>query len=291
MWLSDLKACAAPPRLSLGAVLAGAAVASMGLGLMSSGALAVQPEPWQVTMQPAATPVAEQMHWFHNFLLYIITGIVGFVVLLLAYVLVRFRESVNPTPSRTTHNTLLEIVWTVVPILILLVIAIPSFRLLYAQFDFPKADLTIKAIGSQWYWTYEYPDYDDLTFDAVMVEDDKLQPGQLRLLTTDNKVVVPVNSNVEVLVTGTDVIHSWAVPAFGVKVDAVPGRVLRTWFRAERTGTYYGECSELCGSRHAFMPIEIRVVSKNEFTQWLAEARKKFASSPGGGGTLVRLDQ
>ena len=161
-----------------------------------------------------------------------------------------------------------------------MVIAVPSFRLLFVQYDFPKADVTIKAIGNQWYWTYEYPDNDDLTFDAIIVEDEDLKPGQPRLLATDNDVVVPVNKNVHVLITAADVLHNWTVPAFGVKVDAVPGRVLRTWFRAEKTGTFYGQCSELCGSRHAFMPIAVRVVTDEEYAAWLEKAKQEFARAP-----------
>lgn len=239
-----------------------------------------QPRSWQLGFQQAATPIAEQIHTFHNFLLVLITVISVFVLGLMIYVALRFNENSNPKPSKTTHNTMLEVLWTVIPIVILLVIAVPSFRLLYAQYDFPKADLTIKAIGNQWYWTYEYPDQDNLTFDAILVEDADLKPGEPRLLTTDNEVVVPVNKNIHVLVTATDVLHNWTVPAFGVKVDAVPGRILRTWFRAEKTGTFYGQCSELCGSRHAFMPIKVRVVSEAEFASWLEEAKEKFASAP-----------
>jgi len=239
-----------------------------------------QPRPWQLGFQEAVTPIMHQITTFHDFLLILITVITLFVLALLVYVALKFNSRANPKPSRTTHNTTLEVLWTVVPIVILLVIAVPSFRLLFAQYDFPKADLTLKAIGNQWYWTYEYPDQDNLTFDAVLVEEADLKPGQPRLLTTDNEVVVPVNKNVHVLVTATDVLHNWTVPAFGVKVDAVPGRILRTWFRAEKTGTFYGQCSELCGTRHAFMPIKVRVVSDEEFASWLDEAKKKFASAP-----------
>ncbi len=281
---------ALPPSLNVRMTLT-ALLAVLMLAGLGQPVLAEQPEPWQMGMQPAATPLAEQLQWFHTFLLYIITGIVIFVFVLIGYVLLRFNERANPKPSRTTHNTFLEIAWTVVPILILLVIAIPSFRLLYAQYAFPKPDLTIKAIGSQWYWTYEYPDHDDLTFDAVMVEDNQLKPGQPRLLATDNDVVVPVNKNVHVLVTASDVIHSWAVPAFGLKSDAVPGRVQRTWFRAERTGTFYGQCSELCGRRHAFMPIAVRVVSQAEFEQWLAQAKETFASGSSRASEVARLER
>jgi len=232
-----------------------------------------QPEPWQIGMQPAVTSVGQQMIWFHDFLLYIIAGIVLVVFTLLAFVMARFNERANPTPGRATHNTTVEVIWTVVPILILLAIAVPSFRLLFAQYNFPEADLTIKATGHQWYWSYEYPDHDGVSFDAVMLEESALKPGQPRLLATDNDVVVPVNKTVHVLVTASDVIHNWTVPAFGSKVDAVPGRLLRTWFKAERIGIYYGQCSELCGQRHAFMPISVRVVSEADFAAWLQQAK------------------
>ncbi|MDA7947309.1 MAG: cytochrome c oxidase subunit II [Hyphomicrobiaceae bacterium] len=250
--------------------------------LISTPALAElgQPRPWQLGLQEAVTPIARQIDQFHDFLLVIITVISIFVLALMVYVGLRFNAKTNPKPSKTTHNTTLEVLWTVVPIIILVVIAVPSFRLLFAQYDFPKADVTIKAIGNQWYWTYEYPDNDDLTFDAIIVEDEDLKPGQPRLLATDNDVVVPVNKNIHVLITASDVLHNWTVPAFGVKVDAVPGRVLRTWFRAEKTGMFYGQCSELCGSKHAFMPIAVRVVSDEEYAAWLEKAKKEFAKAP-----------
>jgi cytochrome c oxidase subunit 2 len=238
-----------------------------------------QPEPWQMGLQNAVTPIAEQMNSFHNYLLVIITAIAVFVLCLLIYVMVRFNERSNPKPSRTTHHTILEVVWTVVPVLILFAIAIPSFRLLFAQYDFPKADLTIKAIGNQWSWTYEYPDHDGLRFDSYMVADKDLKPGQTRLLAVDNEVVVPVGKTVHVLVTASDVLHNWAIPAFGVKTDAVPGRIVKTWFRTDKKGVYYGQCSELCGQRHAFMPIAVRVVSEEDFAAWIDDAKKKFAST------------
>lgn len=231
-------------------------------------------------LQEAATPVMEDIHSFHTLLLSIITIIVIFVTALLIYVMVRFNAKANPTPSKTTHNTLLEVLWTVVPVLILVIIAIPSFRLLYKEVVVPEAELTIKATGYQWYWGYEYPDNGDLSFDANLVADADLQPGQPRLLATDNQVVVPVDTTVRVIVTGADVIHSWAVPSFGVKIDAVPGRVNETWFRASRTGTFYGQCSELCGQAHAFMPIEVKVVSKEEFGSWVAEQQAADAGTP-----------
>ncbi len=253
-----------------------------------------QPRDWQLGFQEAVTPIMRQLTDFHNFLLILITVITLFVLGLLVYVALRFNENANPTPSKTSHNTILEVLWTVVPILILVVIAVPSFRLLFAQYDFPKADLTVKAIGNQWYWTYEYPDQGNLTFDAVMLEKNELKPGQPRLLATDNEVVVPVNKNVHILVTASDVLHNWTIPAFGVKVDAVPGRIIRTWFRAEKTGVYYGQCSELCGQKHAFMPITVRVVSDAEFASWLETAKKKFASLPADmpsqGGNALSVD-
>ena len=259
-----------------------AALAWLALAAAMGGAMAAegQPSPWQMDFQTPVTDIAREMGWFHDFLLVIITAITLFVLGLLIYVMVRFRESANPEPSRFTHHALLEIAWTVVPVLILVVIAIPSFRLLFAQYDFPKADLTIKAIGHQWYWSYEYPDHDQLTFDSFMIEDEDLKPGQPRLLSVDNDVVVPVNKNVHILVTASDVLHNWTIPSFGVKTDAVPGRVVKTWFRAEKTGIYYGQCSELCGARHAFMPIAVRVVSEEEFAAWLESAKAEFAAKP-----------
>ena len=233
-----------------------------------------QPVDWQIGMQTPVTDIARQIIWFHDFVNYIIIAVAIFVLALLVYVIVRFNAKSNPNPSKTSHNTTIEIIWTVVPVLILLVIAVPSFRLLFAQYDAPKADLTIKAIGHQWYWAYEYPDHDDLSFDAIMLEDDELAPGQPRLLATDNDVVVPVNKVVHVLVTAADVIHNWTVPSFGSKVDAVPGRITKTWFRSEKTGVFYGQCSELCGTRHAFMPITVRVVEEDVFNRWV-EAMKE----------------
>lgn len=231
-----------------------------------------QPDPWQMGFQPAASPVMEQITSFHTYVTIIITLIALFVLGLLVYVMARFNEKRNPDPSRTTHNTALEIAWTVVPVLILVAIAIPSFRLLFAQYDFPKADLTITATGSQWYWTYEYPDH-GITFDSIMVPEADLKEGQPRLLTVDREVVVPVNKNVIVGLKSNDVIHDWALPSFGIKLDAVPGRLQTTWFRAEREGIFYGQCSELCGRNHAFMPIAVRVVSEAEFADWLAKAK------------------
>jgi cytochrome c oxidase subunit 2 len=238
-----------------------------------------QPENWQLGFQNSVTPIADEMHGFHNLLLVIIALIVVFVLVLLVLVVLRFNAKANPTPSRNSHNTLLEVAWTILPVLILLVIAIPSFRLLYAQYDFPKPDLTIKATGHQWYWSYNYPDNGGFNYDSLMLADKDRKADQPRLLAVDNEAVVPVGKVVHVLITADDVIHNWTVPAFGVKIDAVPGRVTRLWFQARETGTYYGQCSELCGERHAFMPIAVRVVTEQEFASWVDNAKKKFAEN------------
>ena len=223
---------------------------------------------------------------FHDLLLVVITVISLFVTGLLGYVVWRFSEARNPTPSRTTHNTLVEVLWTVVPVVILVIIAIPSFKLLYFSDVIPKADLTVKAIGHQWYWTYEYPDHGNFSLDSTMIASDELEPGQIRLLSVDNQIVVPVGKVVRVQVTADDVLHAWAVPAFGVKIDAVPGRLNEVWFKAERTGTFYGQCSELCGVNHGFMPIRVDVVSDNDFAAWIAMARKEFAADDGPHGKV-----
>jgi cytochrome c oxidase subunit 2 len=240
------------------------------LGLSHGPAFAAEgmATPWQLGLQTAVTPIMEQITNFHTYVTIIITVIALFVLALLVYVIAKFNEKRNPNPSRTAHNTPLEIAWTVIPILILVAIAIPSFRLLFAQYDFPKADLTITATGNQWYWSYEYPDH-GIAFDSIMVPDKDLKEDQPRLLTVNNEVVVPVGKNVIVQVKASDVIHDWAVPSFGVKLDAVPGRLQTTWFRAEREGWFYGQCSELCGRNHAFMPIAVRVVSEEEFDNWI----------------------
>ncbi len=259
----------------------GAFALAAGLALTTTAALATgMATPGQFGFQEAATPVMEDIESFHHFLMIIVAAVVGVVTLLLLYVIFRFNKKANPTPSKTSHNTMIEVLWTVVPVLLLVIIAIPSFRLLYKQLVIPAADMTIKATGNQWYWGYEYPDNGDLTFDANMVPDDELE-GRPRLLATDNPVVVPVNATVRVIVTGADVIHSWAVPAFGVKVDAVPGRLNETWFKATKPGIYYGQCSELCGQGHAFMPIEVHVVSQEDFNAWLEKAKQASLTTPG----------
>lgn len=250
------------------------------LAVFGSGGFALaqtgQPHPWQLGLQAAATPVMDDIIWFHDFLLYIITAITLFVLALLVIVMVKFNARSNPVPSRTTHNTFIEVVWTVVPVLILVAIAVPSFRLLFYELKVPQADVTVKATGKQWFWSYSYPDA-KFEFDSLMTQTKDLKPGQPRLLTVDNEMVVPVNKVVHVLTVGADVIHSFAVPSFGIKIDAIPGRINETWFKAERVGTYYGQCSQLCGRDHAFMPIAVRVVTDQEYAAWLESAKKKFA--------------
>ncbi len=249
-------------------VLAGSAAAA-GIG---------QPEPWQMGLQQAVTPIMEKIESFHTGLLWLITIISVFVLVLLAYVALKFNAKANPEPSKTTHNTFIEIVWTVVPVLILLGVAIPSFRLLYFQRDIPQADMTIKATGHQWYWAYEYPDHNDVSFDSLMLEGEelaerrKIDPGAPRLLAVDNEVVVPAGKTVRVIVTAADVIHNFAMPSFGTKMDGIPGRLNETWFKVDREGVYYGQCSELCGIKHAYMPIAVRVVSQEKFDAWVKAA-------------------
>ncbi len=254
--------------IAMVAILTGAEAALAGLG---------QPSPWQVGLQQSASPVMDNIIWFHDFLLYIITGIAGFVLVLLVVVMVRFNAHANPLPSRTTHNTFIEIAWTLIPIVILMFIAVPSFKLLFLQLNVPAADLTVKATGKQWYWSYSYPDNGQFEFDSLMLKEGERKEGQPRLLAVDNEMVVPVNKTVRVITTGSDVIHSFAVPSFGIKIDAVPGRINETWFTATREGVYYGQCSELCGKDHAFMPIAVHVVSEQAFSAWVEEAKKKYA--------------
>jgi len=256
---------------TVGVLLAGTGTAALALG---------QPTPWALGLQDAASPVMADIHWFHNVLLVIIIAITAFVLILLLTVMLRFNAQANPRPTRTTHNALIEVIWTIVPVIILLAIAVPSFRLLFVQLDLPKPDLTVKATGKQWYWSYNYPD-NNFEFDSLIVDEKDLKPGQPRLLTVDNEMVVPVNKVVHVLVTGADVIHSFAVPSFGIKIDAVPGRLNDTWFKATSEGLFHGQCSELCGKDHAFMPITVRVVSESEFANWVA-AEKKNAGLDGG---------
>jgi cytochrome c oxidase subunit II len=268
--------------ITLVAILMGGEAALAGLG---------QPSPWQIGLQQSASPVMDNIIWFHDFLLYMITGIAGFVLVLLVVVMVRFNARTNPIPSRTTHNTLIEIAWTLIPIVILMFIAVPSFKLLFLQLNVPPADLTVKATGKQWYWSYSYPDNGQFEFDSLMLKEGERKEGQPRLLAVDNEMVVPVNKTVRVITTGSDVIHSFAVPSFGIKIDAVPGRINETWFTATREGVYYGQCSELCGKDHAFMPIAVRAVSEQAFSAWVEEAKKKYARDEAPSATTVAAAQ
>jgi len=255
------------PALVFVAAFAGGGIALAGLG---------QPSPWQLGLQQSAAPTMDDIIWFHNLLLYIIIAITLFVLALLLIVIVKFNARSNPIPSKTTHNTLLEVMWTIIPVAILVVIAIPSFRILFVQLNLPPAEVTVKATGKQWYWSYSYPDA-KFEFDSLMLKENERKPDQPRLLAVDNEMVVPVNKVVRVQVIGADVIHAFAVPSFGIKIDAIPGRLNETWFKATREGVFYGQCSELCGKDHAFMPIAVRVVSEQAYTAWVAEAKKKFA--------------
>ncbi|MBR0863029.1 cytochrome c oxidase subunit 2 [Bradyrhizobium diazoefficiens] len=263
-------------RHLLGLAVAGLTLATGSVAFAELG----QPAPWEWTLQQSGSPVMDNIVWFHNFLFVLIALITLFVLALLVVVVIKFNARANPVPSRTTHNTLIEVAWTLVPVLILVGISVPSFRLLFLELDVPKADLTIKATGKQWYWSYAYPDNGKFEFDSLMAQD-----KQPRLLGVDNEMVVPVNKVIRVQVTGADVIHAFALPAFGVKIDAIPGRLNETWFKAAKTGMFYGQCSELCGKDHAFMPIAIRVVEDKEFASWVETAKKKFAS--GGTGTYA----
>ena len=252
--------------LTIGAFMAGGETALAAFG---------QATPWQFGLQDSATAVMDYITWFHNLLLIVITAISAFVLILLIIIMVRFNARANPTPSRVTHNTFIEVIWTVVPVVILLTIALPSFRLLFLQLNTPPADITVKATGKQWYWTYAYPDNGKFEFDSLMLQEKDRKADQPRLLAVDNEMVVPVNKVVRVQTIGAEVIHSFAIPSFGVRMDAIPGRLNETWFKATREGTYYGQCSELCGKDHAFMPIAIRVVSEQAFNEWVEAANKR----------------
>jgi len=255
----------------LGLAVAGVALAAGGTAFAELG----QPAPWEYKLQEAASPVMESIIYFHDWLLIVITVITLFVLGLLITVVIKFNATANPVPSRTTHNTLIEVIWTLGPVLILMAIVVPSFKLLFDELDIPKADLTVKATGKQWYWSYAYPDNGKFEFDSLMAQD-----KQPRLLGVDNEMVVPLNKVIRVQTTGADVIHSFAVPAFGIKIDAIPGRLNETWFKATKLGMFYGQCSELCGKDHAFMPIAVRVVNDQDFAAWVETAKKKFAANP-----------
>lgn len=271
----------------MGSLLTGATM------LLTSSSLALangigHPDAGQVGFQGAVTPIADEIHSFHDYILLpIIVGICLFVLALLVICVVRFNEKAHPVPSKTTHNAMLEVAWTVLPVLLLVIIAVPSFRLLTRQLVIPKPDITIKATGKQWYWSYSYPkdQAGGFEYDSALLPDDQLKPDDIHLLSVDNEAVVPVGKNIVVQVTGADVIHSFVVQSLGIRIDAVPGRLNETWFKAEREGIYYGQCSKLCGKDHAFMPIAIRVVSQPQYEAWLQDAKKKYAD----GGEVVHL--
>jgi len=252
-----------------------ATLAAAGRALAAEG----MAEPWQMGFQPAASPVAEQIHGLNHILLWLSIAITVLVLALMGYIMFRFNAKRHPTPTKRTHNTVLEVLWTAVPVLILMVVAVPSLKLLFYMDRTHEPEMTLKVTGHQWYWSYEYPDNGEFAFDSFMVPDDELEEGQPRLLTVDNQVVLPVDTDVRILMTSSDVIHSWAVPALGLKTDTVPGRTNEAWVRINREGTYYGQCSELCGVNHGFMPIAVRAVSKADFDQWVEEAQAEFASA------------
>ena len=278
-------------RLYMGKLSARASLlltlALIGLGMTASFSWAAGPQPWEIGMQPPATPVKDELSAFHDHILMpIIAVITIFVLGLLIWVIWRFNYRRHPVPTRTSHNTIIEMLWTVVPVLILVIIAIPSFKLMYYMDRVPNPDMTIKVTGHQWYWTYEYPDQAGLTFDSNLIPEADLKPGQKRLLDVDNPLVVPVDTVIRVYVTGTDVIHSWFVPSFGVQEYAVIGRLNESWMKVEHPGVYYGQCNQICGINHAFMPIKIEAVSKDDFQRWLGDAKKKFAHHEEGGDTV-----
>ncbi|MBV9655802.1 MAG: cytochrome c oxidase subunit II [Acetobacteraceae bacterium] len=252
--------------------------------LGAAGAMAQAPRPWEIGMQPAFSPVKREIIWLHDLVLIIITLITLFVGGLLAWCVYRYNSKRNPTPSQTSHNAVLEIAWTVLPVLILVVIAIPSFRLVYYEDRARDADLTVKATGHQWYWEYTYPDRANLNFSSYVVPDDELKPGQKRMLEVDNELVVPAEKNIRVLTSSDDVIHSFFIPALGVQRYAIPGRTIETWFRADKPGTYYGECNQICGTNHSRMPIVIRAVPAGEFDAWVDQAKTKFSDAAPGSG-------
>jgi cytochrome c oxidase subunit 2 len=240
--------------------------------------MAAQPMPWEMGLQPAASPIAEKIGSLHNLLLIIITAITLFVLGLLVYIVLRFNEKANPVPSKVTHNAILEVAWTVIPILILVVVAIPSFKLLYEEAEIPPPALTVKVTGHQWYWSYEYPDNGGFAFDSYMVKPEDLKPGQPKLLATDNAMVVPAGKVVRIVTTATDVIHAFFIPSFGVNVNAMPGRLNEVWFKVNEPGTYYGQCAKICGFDHAYMPIEVRALSEQDFAAWEQSAKKQFGA-------------
>jgi cytochrome c oxidase subunit 2 len=263
------------------------ASAFIGIVAGAPAAGAAEPQPWEIAMQPAATPVREALSALHDHILMpIITVITLFVLTLLGIAIFRFNHRRQPVPTRTSHNTVIEMLWTVVPVLILVTIAIPSFKLMYYMDRVPNPEMTIKVTGHQWYWSYEYPDQGGLAFDSNIIPENELKPGQKRLLDVDNPLVVPADTVIRVQITGTDVIHSWFVPSFGVQEYAIVGRLNESWMKIEHEGTYYGQCNQICGVNHAFMPIKVEAVSKDAFEKWLVDAKKKFARHDDGGAAM-----
>jgi len=266
-------------KSGLAAMLAVGTVTLLGGLAQANDDVVMAPTAWGTGFQTAHSPVMERVNEFHNVLLYIIIVISAFVLALMAWIIIRYNKKRNPTPQKWSHNTLLEMVWTAVPVIILLAIAIPSIRLLYYEDRVANPEMTIKAIGHQWYWSYEYPDHGGITFDAIMKEEGELAEGEPRLLATDNAVVLPAGVDIRILATADDVIHAFALPALGVKIDAVPMRINETWVHINSPGIYYGQCSELCGTNHGFMPIMVKAVSKEEFAAWVAEKKAAMKDS------------
>ena len=265
-------------------------VPAIGLAIVFLAETAVaagRSEPWQMWFQPAASPVMERIIEFHNFIFIIEVLIVVLVLVLMGYIIIRFNAKSNPVPSKTTHNTILEVAWTAVPLLLVIIIAVPSLKLLYYADRIEEGEMTLKVIGNQWYWSYEYPDHGAFAFDSIIIEDENLEPGQPRLLSVDNSVVLPAETNIRLLFTSADVIHNWAVPSLGLKLDAVPGRVNESWVRINSEGDYYGMCSELCGVNHGFMPVHIKAVSKADFAAWVEQAKQEFAGENSNVGVRV----
>lgn len=258
---------------ALAAVLAGA--------FSACGAMAAEPRNWQLGLQEPASTTMERIDGFHDFVTIIATVIALFVMVLLLIVIFRFNERANPKPSKTTHNLLLEVMWTAVPVIILVVIAIPSFKLMYFADRVEDPDMTLKVIGHQWYWSYEYPDHGNFTFDANILSDEEVakDPSLKRNMDTDYRVVLPVGKKIQILMTADDVLHNWAIPAFGIKLDTVPGRLNETWVQINKPGVYYGFCSELCGVNHSYMPIVVEAVSPEDFDKWVKKAQKEFANT------------
>jgi cytochrome c oxidase subunit 2 len=255
------------------------AVVGLAMTGLAGAALAGQPEPWQIGFQPSASVLKDRVNDLHDLLLVIITLITLFVLALLGYALWRFRASANPVPSKRTHNTLIEVLWTVVPVVILVIIAVPSFRLIYYADKAKDAEMTIKVTGRQWFWQYEYPDHGGFQFDSYMIQEQDLKPGDIRLLSVDNKVVIPIDTTIRVLITSGDVMHAWLVPAMALQKYAFPGRTNEQWVRATKEGVFYGQCNQICGVQHGYMPIAVEVVSKPRFEAWVAEARQKYADA------------